>query len=1402
MSMLLEKKHDLLGAISSSENIKHWCMTHSVKYFETLDEFESNKPDLPLDILFSIGNEHILSESVLNYPKIGAINYHNSPLPKYAGLYATSWAILHGETEHAITWHWMRSHIDAGDILKQPQFTIDQGETALTLNLKCYEHAVHAFSELVDELATQSETSTQQDLSLRTYYGLKDKPKYLGFISWEFSAEKIERTCRALYFGSYKNELATPKIIITNQILIIPSCEILIEKSNLPPGSVVRLIDDAIQITTRTTDILIADLIDLQGNYFNVSNMGALIGQQLKGLDPTFLNSLMKNHVYFQPQYEKFWVSEYKKCYQNDTTFLSHLNLSASNHVDSNGIKEVRLSNDTLVQLKDFSNKIHIKEKYVLLAVLLIYWYRLNNYKNYSVSYSPIELQKTNQQRYFLSKNIPLTTAFCDEMSLNNVLSWVFEEDGRLCKHSALLDIFIRYPEIKPVATSIDLGINFYHAFEEVIGALNNKLCVHISEEGEALCIGNQTNYNMQLSSFAFLDKFESHFLCLLKNALNQPTKPLFKLNFLDSNEINCLLNSWNQTDFSYQKTTLLYQYFEAQAEKTPNAIAAIFGKLTMSYGELDRKSNKVANYLVEKQVLPNDVIGVFVHRGIEMIVCILGVLKAGAAYLPLDPHYPDKRIQYMLQHSQSKIVLTDNHMLKKNMGDYHGAIFNIVDILNNECISNQSPLVNIHYDDLAYVIYTSGTTGTPKGVAITHRSVCNHMVWMNHSYAFCEQHVFLLKTPFSFDASVWEIFIPLFIGAKLVIAPDDAHTSPVALIQLIQHYQVTVIQLVPSMLRELILTPEFAACSSLQHVFCGGEVLLQETIHSFMEHNHFGAFLHNLYGPTETTIDAVTLTCRIADASSMVSRIGRPIYNTRLFVLDNRMQLVPAGILGELYISGDGVAKGYLHQPHLTDQKFLQNPFDDHAGSRMYKTGDLVKWQADGVIEFHGRTDTQIKIRGFRIEVSEIESCLEKHPDICQCLVKAESNHDGSVILSAYMTITGNNVTASDIRDILKKDIPDYMIPARYFVVSKFLITPSGKLDRTTKLLPIKQLYFAKEHVLPSTDIEIALHKIWCETFKQTDLGIHDDFFELGGQSLVAMQMITRIKKEFLVRMTIRALFDYPTIYSLSKELEQLIKRDTDYSASCTYFENILIPIKKTGHQPPLFLVHPVGGSVFWYTLLGQYLDQDIPLYGLQDPGLEANAFIFESIESMAQTYIEAVRSVQPHGPYVLGGASFGSTVAIEMARQLHENGEKIEAIISLDGWAVYPSLQSNELYFREKMRIQNTHTMDRYMKNFISNPNFLLELQWHREKLLTDYELPTIHSNFILFKAAMLNEMFDYEAALNWWDDYVQYPITCYVVPGDHETMFTEPHVKHLAEKLNDYLKIENANGTERKK
>lgn len=1242
-SILMEKNHHLLGIISSSSQIKIWCQEHRINLINNIYEFEEQYSKAPCDYLFSIVNDTILPASIIHYPRLHAINYHNSPLPKYAGLYATSWAIINAETEHAISWHVIEPEVDAGDIVKQCFFPIDEHETALTLNLKCYEAAIESFSSLIDELVSKTEHRVQQNLKLRSYYGLKNKPKNLGFVSWDWTAEEIDRLCRALSFGSYRNELATPKLIINNQLYIITSHRKLHVTSKGTPGTIVHISKNELQITTHTTDIAILKMVGTDGSVYDMEHWGTLsplsAGQVLSNINEQIINQLANHPAVCVPRIERFWLKEYSKYIHQDLSFIAQLNQATTPYLgrQSSLIYPEHLSN----QLHHFSSAVTISPQYLLCTVVLIYLYRLNDYKNYSVQIMDSSLQnQLGELSCFLSCTLPLTTDLTHDLSFIETANQITEKLLQLKQHETFCkDLFVRYPEIQ--FPKKDILIRFIDEQQfSIFPKEEYKLILSISKNGTGLHIHNNTNYQDHEASYAFFNQIEEHLGLILEDAISYPEKKIYELMLLSEEEL-VLLHVWNKTSYDYDKTQLLHQYIEKQTSKTPKAIAACFEKTTMSYELLDKKANQLAHYLIAQGIHSNDIVGLYIHRSLEMLISILAILKSGAAYLPLDPHYPEKRIHYMLENSQAKCLITSEQYLPNFT--FQGTIINITESIY-ETLESTAPKIKTKATDLAYIIYTSGTTGTPKGVAISHQAVCNHMVWMKNIHDFQQKDRFLLKTPFSFDASVWEIFIPLIVGGFLVISPNEAHTNPKELIDLITHHQITIIQLVPSMLREMIFTQGFGNCSSLRHVFCGGEALLPETIHGFFEHNTFDAKLHNLYGPTEATIDAITRTCSIEDSERAISLIGKPIFNTKAYILDRFMQKLPPGVLGELYLSGDGLAQGYLNNPQLTQQKFLLYP--SITKKRLYKTGDLVKWQNDGEIEYHGRTDEQVKIRGFRIEISEIESCLEKIHAVYQCMVKPERTQDGALFLSAYLVLVQyTQLSANELRTTLKKDLPDYMIPSRFYIIDQLFSMPNGKLDRSRTPVPIKQLSLTIEQISPENETQKHLHHIWCIVLQKESLSIHDDFFEQGGHSLLAMQVITKIQERFSIKLTIRSLFDYPTIHSLSKEIERLVNKNTFFSEFKDYSIQSMIALKKSGHKTPLFLVHPVGGSIFWYTSLGKYFDKERPLYAIQDPSLENESFLFDKLEDMATCYIENIKSIQTHGPYLIGGASFGAT-------------------------------------------------------------------------------------------------------------------------------------------------------------
>jgi len=1364
---------------------------HSIPYIQSLEEFEKHHLQQSFDYLFSIANSKILSDNILNHPTKYAINYHNSPLPKYAGLYATTWAILNDEKNHAISWHIMNKEVDAGDLLKRPWFPIEEDETALSLNLKCYEHAIKAFGELIEELATNTETLLKQDLTSRSYYGLKYKPETYGFIVWNNTADTIDRLCRALTFGDYKNELVTPKILINDHVFVVKSYRKLHVSSGKIPGSIVHLSSTDLQISTLSTDIVFYELMGLCGKIFQMEELieqfGLSVGQNLSEINSEDIEELKNNPSLNSPVKEKFWVNEFTHCIDSGLSFLSQLQKNSHST-----LKKMTLSVKSQKAVRQYSENHHVLPKDILLSLLIIYLYRLNNYGNFTFHYHHKATNKNRLAEKLIANDRPFTTQLKSSMCFDEVVTNIKTEISRLTRKGHYgRDIFIRYPELHALTEKIDLSLSMTERLESQDTALSSKISFYLPPDNTSILIENRTNYMQKEESYAFFNFIEHHLVALLKDVLKNPDKKLFELRFIEKNERDCLLKQWNDTEASFETNCLLHYEIEESAAKYPNAIAAFWNDKTLTYQDLNEQSNQLAHCLLLHDVKPNDIIGIYCDRSALMLIAILGILKAGAAYLPLDINYPDKRISYMLQNSQSSILLTTESVKNNSFEEFSGQILELPTVFKSEEWSKETPKIKTKPSNLAYVIYTSGTTGTPKGVSISHQAICNHMAWMKEAYPFSNQDIFLQKTPFSFDASVWEFFMPLWVGGILVIAPSGAHTNPKDLIKLVIDYEVTVLQLVPSMLREMTLTNGFSDCTSLKYIFCGGEILLQEIIHSFYEHSPTSCTLHNLYGPTEATIDSLTFRCTPHEAHYPLSRIGTPISNMKAYILDDHLQLVPTGIVGELYLSGAGLAEGYLNNEPLTKQKFIKNPFSIAKHERLYKTGDLVKWQSNGIVEYHERKDSQIKIRGFRIEISEIESCLGKIPAIYQCMVKPENTNNNGTTLSAYLVLIKNHpISVKDIRDTLQKELPEYMIPSRFFIVEKLLTTASGKLDRKHVLKPIAQLYSHKEHLSPQTKTEKKLHSIWCLIMNLQDVGIYDDFFEIGGHSLIAMNIINRIQDNFKINLSMRSLFNNPSIHSLALEIDQLLLATNLNPKELSYADKVIIPLKKSGTKTPLFLIHPIGGSIFWYKALEKYIDKQTPLYGIQDPGLEKNALLFNSIEQMASFYIQTIQIIQPHGPYLIGGASFGSTVAIEMANQLQKMNEKLIAIISLDGWAEYPALQRNEGYFKELMREQNARILERHRQFNLINSEALVELQWHREKMLINYKLPHIHCHFELFKAEILTEIFNYEAPYNWWENFISGTLNCHLVPGNHESMFSEPHICILADKLNKFL------------
>jgi amino acid adenylation domain-containing protein len=625
----------------------------------------------------------------------------------------------------------------------------------------------------------------------------------------------------------------------------------------------------------------------------------------------------------------------------------------------------------------------------------------------------------------------------------------------------------------------------------------------------------------------AAVERLVGHFTKLFQAMIADGDRPLSALPLLSEAEHRQVVSGFNDTAADYPQG-LLHELVAAQAARTPDAVALGFEEWTLRYGELERRANQLAHHLRGLGVGPDVVVGLCVERSFEMVIALLGILKAGGAYLPLDPDYPAERLAFMLADARVPVLLTQD-----GIADRLPATDAVLLRLDTDW-----PLIAAHSDtapasvgdpgNLAYVIYTSGSTGRPKGVMNAHRGIVNRIQWMQRAYRLTAADRVMQKTPFGFDVSVWEFFWPLAFGARLVIARPGGHQDPDYLAGLIERSGVTIVHFVPSMLQAFLETADLKRCGSLRDTLCSGEALTAETANRFL--GALSSRLHNLYGPTEAAVDVSAWPCRLEPAATQVP-IGRPISNIALYVLDHRLDPVPVGVAGELYIGGIGVARGYLGRRGLTAERFVPDPFV--PGARLYRTGDLARWSASGELDYLGRIDHQVKIRGFRIELGEIEAALASHPEVEQAAVVVRDD-TGDRRLIAYLAARGEERPDTDeLRRHLRRTLPDYMVPAGFVLLDRLPLTANGKLDRNA--LPAPDRHGAGDSIAPRTATEHALAAIWRDVLKLDRVGVNDNFFALGGDSLLATRVVARVQQELLVAVPLRAMFETMTLGELA---------------------------------------------------------------------------------------------------------------------------------------------------------------------------------------------------------------------------------------------------------------------------
>ena len=945
-------------------------------------------------------------------------------------------------------------------------------------------------------------------------------------------------------------------------------------------------------------------------------------------------------------------------------------------------------------------------------------------------------------------------------------------------------------------------------------------LTLAISETGSGL--RGVVEYSTDLFEADTIRRLCGHYETLLEAITQDPDQNISMLPILRRAERRQLLVDWNDTRVDYPQDILLQQLFEAQVERTPDAVAVEFAGKRLSYGELNRRANQLAHHLRGLGAGPDVLMGLCVERSLEMAIAVLGILKAGGAYVPLDPSFPQERLAYMVEDSGMRVLVTHRE-LDAGLPVRPAAVVYLDS--DEDKIAQQSTadpkLQESSPADLAYVLYTSGSTGKPKGVEIAHSALVNFLLSMRREPGFTSADTLLAVTTLSFDIAGLELYLPLISGGKVVIASREETYDPARLVERIRESHCTVMQATPATWRALI-DAGWGGSRDLK-LLCGGESLPPDLAQALL--GRCGE-LWNMYGPTETTIWSAIHKVTGADDGSLP--IGWPIANTQIFVLDANRNAVPRGVAGELYIGGAGLARGYLRRPMLTRERFIQSPFEPNQ--RLYRTGDLARWLPEGTLECLGRVDNQVKIRGFRVELGEVEAVLARHKAVNQCVVVAREDAPGDKLLVAYFEPRGGQAPAvTELRAHLKTELPEYMVPSAFVALERLPLTPNGKIDR--KALPPPIGWGVEVHrggfVAPRDPLEQMLARMWAKVLKASPIGLYDNFFDLGGHSLSAVRIVAEIEKLFKTRLPLATFLRAPTVGDLAGVLRK---------QNWKPFWSSLVPIRAGGSKPPLFLMHSHRGNVLEYYPLANRMEADQPVYALQARGLDGEIVKDQSLGDMADAYLAELRSLQPEGPYYLGGYCFGGLLAIEAARRLSALGAEVALVVLIQTInPMYARFKPNLSVFqrswyrttkRVDLELEQLHykgaghvvdrckrawqiataktavTVDHWTKNGHRRPQDM-SMSYALEMLAIEHDKARRHyiphpysGDVILFRASKQLSGLMTDSSLG-WKGLLAGNLEIHDLPGHQETLLSEPNVSLLAQELTIQLRTARVSG-----
>ncbi|MEM8534978.1 MAG: amino acid adenylation domain-containing protein [Chloroflexota bacterium] len=935
-------------------------------------------------------------------------------------------------------------------------------------------------------------------------------------------------------------------------------------------------------------------------------------------------------------------------------------------------------------------------------------------------------------------------------------------------------------------------------------------LTINLVEQSDTWVL--QMEYNTDLFTAATIARMQRHYLRLVEQLLLHSEEPVWQLSYYTLAEQQQLLSHAIPPQMAAPRANLL-ALVQAQVQRTPIAPAVVDGQTgqSWSYGAVWTRAIQLAHRLRQQGIGSGSLVGVCVPRTADLVVGLLGILQAGAGYVPLDPAYPPERLQFILDDANVSLVLTDQTLherLETVLTGYPQLLLD-ADAVQITRQPTAAPAVPIHPEAVAYIIYTSGSTGRPKGVMIRHHSLTHLLHWAHATYDHATLAGVLAGTSLCFDLSVFELFAPLCWGGTVLLVASVLDLPTAAC-----PHPVTLLNTVPSAAAALLAQQQIP--HSVHTINLAGEPVPPDLLTALLALPHVQQ-VYNLYGPSEDTTYS-TAACLTTDQSTAVP-IGVPLPGTQLLLLDPAGLPVPPGVVGEIYLTGCGLAQGYLQRPTTTASRFLPHPAPASPGQRLYRTGDLAHSRADGTLTFLGRLDHQVKVRGYRIELGEIESCLRQHPHVAEAVVVVQPGPTGDPHLVAY--VCGPDevpLLVAALRTHLQTHLPGYMVPSRIHPLTAIPRTPNGKVDRQQlPVSPSPSVAPAPSTAVPPADaLEHSLVEIWEALLPVQPIGVTSSFFELGGHSLLAIQVMAAIQQRFGRTVPVSTLFRAPTIRALAHTLRQPLDQETSSTLVC---------IRDGVHHSPFFYIHPVGGEVLCYAALAQQMAPHWPVYGLQYGSPTTEVSEYNTIEGLAYRYVDALRKQQPHGPYYLGGWSLGGVIAFEMAQHLlREHQEEVALLVLIDSYVVQAGNEQSvpndidelEICYSfahdlcQLLDVQpiESHLGTRDSADFLRD--LLYQLQqagkmsstYTYEDMLVRYR--TFRSNtlglmhyrpsrylhtVVLLQAEDVPEQVTTRASTG-WETVVQGQLTIRNIVGNHYSLLRFPHVRELAHQINTFL------------